>query len=61
MRQKLTEHFSSIFGSTFTWFAVVATWQEQLEWGLRIVGLLLAVLVSLLTIRSLLKKDGQPK
>lgn len=43
-------------GSAFTWLGTITAWQSQVEWFIRIMGGVGAIVVSILTIRSLLRK-----
>jgi hypothetical protein len=45
------------FTSGFVVLAAIAQWQDQIEWGLRIAVAIIAIIVGLLNIRSLMKKD----
>lgn len=56
MSHEAKEHISLALGHAVTWLAVIGSWQEQLEWGLRIFVLLIGALSGLLTLRAMLKR-----
>jgi len=47
---------NGLIGMASSTFAVITTFQDQLEWGVRLAGGILGILVALITIYNLLKK-----
>lgn len=48
-----------VTGSACAFLAVVTSWQQHLEYGLRIASLGVGILVGLITIRNLLRNPPQ--
>lgn len=44
------DFFLGLVGAGAPVLAVIASWQEQMEWGLRILAMILGCMVSLITI-----------
>jgi len=47
---------NGLIGMASSTFAVLTTFQDQLEWGVRLTGGILGILVALITIWNLVKK-----
>lgn len=60
MMHPFPEHTSEVMrgivGTVFPILGAVTSWQEHLEWGLRIASLVVGILVGLLTLWSLIRK-----
>lgn len=54
--QVLSDLAHGVLGTTAPLLAVIASWQEHLEWGLRITSLVIGIAVGVFTIRSLLRR-----
>ena len=50
----------AMFSATFSMFAVISSFQEQLESWLRITSLLAAIAVSVVTVISIVRKSRKP-
>lgn len=54
---EITERVKILIGNILAWTGAVTTWQGQLEWFVRMSAGIAALIVSILTIRSLLRKE----
>jgi hypothetical protein len=46
-----------VFGSLLAWTGTLTAWQAHIEWFFKIGASAAAILVSVLTVRSLLRRD----
>ena len=58
---EVTERVKIIGANVLAWSGNVAAWQGQLEWFIRVSAGVAALIVSVLTIRSLLRKEKESK
>lgn len=54
---EITDRVKIVSGNVLAWMGAVTSWQGQVEWFIRVSAGLAALVVSLLTIRSLLRKE----
>lgn len=57
----LFEKVKALLANLFVWAGAIAPWQAQLEWLVRVGAGIAALIVSVLTIRSLLRKERMDK
>lgn len=56
MTPRIMDHLKAVGGTVASWTGTVAAWQSQVEWAFRVGASACAIIVSILTIRSLLRK-----
>lgn len=53
---RLIDNLRPILGTTAAWSGTITAWQIHVEWALKVGASVAAIVVSILTIRSLLRK-----
>jgi hypothetical protein len=60
MNDRLVENFKPAMGTLAAWLGTLTAWQAHVEWFLKVGASAAAIIVSVLTIRSLLRKERKP-
>lgn len=60
MNDRLVENFKPVLGTLAAWTGTLTAWQTHIEWFLKVGASTAAIVVSILTIRSLLRKERKP-
>jgi hypothetical protein len=57
MNERLFEHLKPMLGTVAAWTGTITAWQQHVEWFLKVGASTGAIVVSILTVRSLLRKE----
>ena len=60
MNDRLVDHVKPLLGTLAAWTGTLTAWQAHVEWMLQVGASSAAIIVSILTIRSLLRKEKKP-
>lgn len=60
MNPRIAEHLKPLAGSALSWVGAITTWQEHIEWFVKVGAGAAAFVASVVTIRSILRKDKKP-
>lgn len=58
---KMKSNLIDVLSNGFVWLGAITAWQENFEWGLKVVAGILAIAVSLVTIYFKFKTNGRDK
>lgn len=61
MSTRLLDNITPVFGTFLAWAGTITAWQAHIEWVLKVGASTGAIVVSILTVRSLLRKERAGK
>lgn len=59
--ERLTDNLKPLLGTVTAWAGTVTAWQAHIEWLFKVGASAAAIVVSIMTIRSLIRKERAEK